>query len=108
MQHLLEQVVARNNRDTVLSVSRPHRRCLSDVQVPAVHVERLTELGERTNVIISLLHIVEVKSAQVQNTFVLDGRQPFVFVCELVRAAEIELARLDEVSSQKITHLNST
>jgi hypothetical protein len=57
----------------------------------------LTELGKRTDVVISLPDIIEVEFASFQDTLVLDGREPFVFVCELIRSAQIELAGLDEV-----------
>ena len=63
IEDLLEEVVSRNDRDTILPVSRPHRSCLSDVQVPAVHVERLAILGERTDVVIALPEVVEVEPA---------------------------------------------
>ena len=97
MEDLLEQVVAGNDRDTILPVSRPHRRRLSNFQVPAIHVERLTKLRKRTDVVIALPDVVEIESAEIQNTFVLGRRQPFVFVFELVRAAQIELPSLDEI-----------
>lgn len=65
MEDLLEQVVSGNDRDTILPVSRPHRRRFSDVQVPAVHVERLTDLCERTDVVIALPDVVEVEDVEI-------------------------------------------
>lgn len=46
------------DRDTIVGVSRPHRRRLSDVQMPAVHVESLTNLSQPSDVVIALPDVI--------------------------------------------------